>query len=73
MRPSTEWVDTVEAGANTLVDDDPDAIAAAVRSARFPEGAPQLYGDGHAAERIVTTLASTPIDQRLRRKRFHVL
>ena len=24
-RPSTEWVDTVEVGANVLVDDDPDA------------------------------------------------
>ena len=30
MRPSTEWVDTVEVGANVLVDDDPDAIVAAV-------------------------------------------
>ncbi len=52
MRPSTEWVDTVEAGANVLVDDDPDAIEAAVRDARFPPDAPPLYGDGHAAERI---------------------
>jgi UDP-N-acetylglucosamine 2-epimerase len=56
MRPSTEWVDTVEAGANTLVDDDPDAIEAAVRSAMFPCEAPELYGDGHAAERIVAAL-----------------
>ena len=30
MRPSTEWVDTVEVGANVLVDDDPDRIAAAL-------------------------------------------
>jgi UDP-N-acetylglucosamine 2-epimerase len=56
MRPSTEWVDTVEAGANTLVDDDPDAIARAVRVAAFPADAPQLYGDGRAASRIAAAL-----------------
>jgi UDP-GlcNAc3NAcA epimerase len=61
LRPSTEWVDTVEAGANVLVDDDPDAIVAAVAAARFPEGAPPLYGDGHASERVAAALyASTP-------------
>jgi len=57
MRPSTEWVDTVAAGANTLVDDDPEAIVAAVRDARFPDDAPTLYGDGHAAARIAALLA----------------
>jgi UDP-N-acetylglucosamine 2-epimerase len=56
MRPSTEWVDTVEAGANTLVDDDPAAIEAAVRAAVFPANAPPLYGDGRAAERIASAL-----------------
>ena len=56
MRPSTEWVDTVEQGANVLVDDDPDAIEAAVRAAAFPRGAPPLYGDGHTAERIAAAL-----------------
>jgi UDP-N-acetylglucosamine 2-epimerase len=56
MRPSTEWVDTVEAGANVLVDDDPDRIVAAVADARFPEAAPQLYGDGHASEQIAHAL-----------------
>src|SRR6266511_4133361 len=30
MRPSTEWVDTVELGANVLVDDDADRIVTAV-------------------------------------------
>jgi UDP-N-acetylglucosamine 2-epimerase len=57
-RPSTEWKDTVELGANVLVDDDPEAIAAAVAGARLPAGLPPLYGDGHAAERVVASLAA---------------
>jgi UDP-GlcNAc3NAcA epimerase len=56
MRPSTEWVDTVEVGANTLVDDDPDAIETAVRRASFPADAPPLYGDGTASARIASAL-----------------
>jgi UDP-GlcNAc3NAcA epimerase len=57
-RPSTEWVDTVELGANVLVDDDPDKLAHAVATARMPEHLPQLYGDGHAAERVAASLAT---------------
>jgi len=56
LRPSTEWVDTVETGANTLVDDDPDRLVEAVTTAHMPEERPQLYGDGHAAEAIAQTL-----------------
>jgi UDP-GlcNAc3NAcA epimerase len=59
MRPSTEWVDTVVVGANVLVDDDPDALVAAVGAARFPENAPALYGDGDASLRIAALLAAT--------------
>jgi UDP-GlcNAc3NAcA epimerase len=55
-RPSTEWVDTVQAGANVLVDDDPERIAAAVASARMPEERPQLYGDGKASVKIAGAL-----------------
>jgi UDP-GlcNAc3NAcA epimerase len=56
LRPSTEWVDTVAAGANVLVDDDPAAIERAVREARMLAERPQLYGDGHAARHIAAAL-----------------
>jgi UDP-GlcNAc3NAcA epimerase len=56
MRPSTEWVDTVEVGANRLVDDDPDAIVRAVTDARIPAERPILYGDGRASQRIAEIL-----------------
>ena len=55
-RPSTEWVDTVEAGANVLVDADPDRIAAAVANAHMPEERPELYGDGKASVKIAEAL-----------------
>jgi len=60
LRPSTEWVDTVTAGANMLVDDDPDALERAVAEARMPEARPQLYGDGHAARRVAAALYASP-------------
>jgi UDP-GlcNAc3NAcA epimerase len=56
MRPSTEWVDTVEVGANTLVDADPARIVAAVQEAQMPDTRPDLYGDGRASERIADVL-----------------
>ena len=54
LRPSTEWIDTVEAGANQLAE--PSELEAALATARFPAGAPPLYGDGHAAERVAAAL-----------------
>ncbi len=59
MRPSTEWIDTVHAGANVLVDDDPASIAAAIERAEIPSELPTLYGDGHASERIAAVLGGT--------------
>jgi UDP-GlcNAc3NAcA epimerase len=55
-RPSTEWVDTVEVGANVLVDDDPERLAAAVAVARMPDERPPLYGDGDASTRVAAAL-----------------
>jgi len=54
VRPNTEWVDTVAAGANVLTE--PNGLAAAVEGARFPANAPALYGDGHAAGRVAQAL-----------------
>src|SRR5437763_1168546 len=54
VRPNTEWVDTSEAGANTLAE--PEELSDALRPARFPDDAPRLSGDGHAAERGATSL-----------------
>jgi UDP-N-acetylglucosamine 2-epimerase (non-hydrolysing)/UDP-GlcNAc3NAcA epimerase len=55
MRPSTEWVETVENGWNTLVDLDRDAMLAAFAMPP-PDERPQLYGDGRAGERVVQAL-----------------
>jgi UDP-N-acetylglucosamine 2-epimerase len=54
VRPSTEWVDTVAAGANRLAE--PGEVAAALAAASFPAPAPPLYGDGHASEKIAASL-----------------
>ena len=59
VRPSTEWVDTVAQGANVLVDDDSESLAAAVAAATIPANRPVLYGDGHASERIAQVLVAT--------------
>jgi UDP-GlcNAc3NAcA epimerase len=55
LRPSTEWVETVEAGWNTLVDLDLSRARAALATAP-PQQRPQLYGDGQAGSRVVSAL-----------------
>lgn len=57
LRASTEWVETVQAGWNTLVDLDAQAALAALEH-EPPSERPALYGDGHAAERCVAAIAS---------------
>ena len=55
LRPSTEWVETVEAGWNVLVDLDPAATRAALERTP-PVERPQLYGDGRAGERVAAAV-----------------
>jgi UDP-N-acetylglucosamine 2-epimerase len=56
LREETEWVETVEAGWNTLVGSNTQKISDAAR-AFAPAGAhPELYGDGFAAARCVDLL-----------------
>ena len=55
LRNSTEWVETVESGWNVLVDLDIEAALAALER-EPPSERPPLYGDGHAAERVVEAL-----------------
>jgi len=57
LRANTEWVETVQAGWNTLVDLDAGAALAAVER-EPPAERPQLYGDGHAAERCVQAIGA---------------
>jgi UDP-GlcNAc3NAcA epimerase len=51
LRDTTEWVETVDAGWNVLVDLNRDAALAALERTP-PAERPELYGGGRAAERV---------------------
>ena len=57
LRDTTEWVETVESGWNTLVDLDAEAALRAL-DRDPPSERPELYGGGHAAERVCEVLGS---------------
>ncbi len=56
LRPETEWVETVESGWNVLAGSDPEKILTAAKGLLKPEKKPDVFGDGHAAEKIVAAL-----------------
>ena len=51
LRDTTEWVETVESGWNVLVGLDREAALAALER-NPPTERPELYGGGHASERV---------------------
>jgi UDP-GlcNAc3NAcA epimerase len=55
LRDTTEWVETVDAGWNVLVDLEAEAAVAALGRTP-PAERPELYGDGRAGERVVAAL-----------------
>lgn len=55
-RDETEWVETVDAGWNRLVGADAEVIVSAYAALQRPVARPLLYGDGHAADRILDLL-----------------
>lgn len=57
LRPETEWVEIVEAGAGIIADADYERIIAAYdRLANKPVTFPPLFGDGHAGEKIISEI-----------------
>jgi UDP-N-acetylglucosamine 2-epimerase len=56
LRDTTEWVETVEAGWNVLVDLDREAAVTALQQPTPTGERPELYGGGHAAERVCDVL-----------------
>lgn len=54
LRPETEWVEIVEAGAGMIADADYARIIAAYEQlVNKPVQFPALFGDGHASEKII--------------------
>ena len=54
LRPETEWVEIVEAGAGIIADADYERILAAYEAlVNKPVQFPTLFGDGHASEKIL--------------------
>ena len=57
LRPETEWVEIVEAGAGIIADADYERIMAAYEQlVNKPVHFPALFGDGHASEKIISEI-----------------
>jgi UDP-N-acetylglucosamine 2-epimerase len=60
LRTESEWPETLATGWDVLAGTDPDAIVEAALRPRPGAPPPPLFGDGHAAEKIVEILQHDP-------------
>jgi UDP-N-acetylglucosamine 2-epimerase len=58
LRDTTEWVETVDGGFNTLTGMDPAKVRAALADLSMPAERPPFYGDGHAADAIARAIVA---------------
>ena len=58
LRDQTEWVETVEAGWNSVVGADREKIRSVLENVKVPAAYPDLYGDGRTGEVILDILKS---------------
>jgi UDP-GlcNAc3NAcA epimerase len=56
MRDSTEWVELVNYGWNTLTGANTEKIISAIKNLNIPNEYPSLYGDGNCAQKICNFL-----------------
>lgn len=63
LRDETEWIESVDAGANIVVGTEKNDILSAVKKTKFRHANPSfdLYGNAHAAEIIVDCLLSSKL------------
>ncbi len=59
LREETEWVETVTSGWNCLTGADSSKIAARFYDFKPKGSRPDIYGDGHAADKIIKILKSS--------------
>ncbi len=58
LRDTTEWVETVDGGFNTLTGMDAGRVQAALSDLSMPAERPDYYGDGHAADAIARAVVA---------------
>ena len=56
LRDETEWIETLAGGWNVLAGADTERILAAAKRARPSGDPPPVFGDGHAAEKMLAAL-----------------